>query len=138
LTVAEAQELKQQWDRHSRVPVYDNDQDDIVGIVLRKDVFSSVADGREHRKLSVMMHPVHFVPESAPLQKVMMEFFKFRQHLFVVVDEYGGFTGVISLEDIIEEIIGHEIMDESDQTKDMRQLARSKRKTLTRRLTGDS
>ena len=138
LTVAEAQELKQQWDRHSRVPVYDNDQDDIVGIVLRKDVFSSVADGREHRKLSVMMNPVHFVPESAPLQKVMMEFFKFRQHLFVVVDEYGGFTGVISLEDIIEEIIGHEIMDESDQTKDMRQLARSKRKTLTRRLTGDS
>ncbi len=138
LTVAEAQKMKQQWDSHSRVPVYDNDLDDIVGIVLRKDVLNSVADGREQQKLSVMMHPVHFVPEFAPLQRVMMEFFKFRQHLFVVVDEYGGFTGVISLEDIIEEIVGHEIMDESDQTKNMRQLARSKRKTLTRHLTPDS
>lgn len=138
LTVAEAQKMKQQWNLYSRVPVYDNDPDDIVGIILRKDVFNSVVDGREHRKLSVIMHPVHFVPESAPLQKVMMEFFKFHQHLFVVVDEYGGFTGVISLEDIIEEIVGHEIMDESDQTKNMRQLARSKRKTLTRRLTTDS
>ena len=59
-----------------------------------------------------------------------MEFFEIQQHLFVVVDEYGAVTGVISMEDVLEEIVGREIMDESDKTKDMRELAR----TLNRRI----
>ena len=71
------------------------------------------------------MQPVHFVPEIAPLNKVMLEFFEESQHLFVVVDEYGSVTGVISLEDILEEIIGREIVDESDRTHNMRALARA-------------
>ena len=58
----------------------------------------------------------------------MLEFFEKSQHLFVVVDEYGSVTGVISLEDILEEIIGREIVDESDRTRDMRALARAARK----------
>ena len=73
------------------------------------------------------MQPVHFVPEIALLNKVMLEFFEKKQHLFVVVDEYGSVTGVISLEDILEEIIGREIVDESDRTWDMRALAREAR-----------
>jgi Mg2+/Co2+ transporter CorB len=70
------------------------------------------------------MLPVHFVPETAPLNRVLMEFFERNQHLFVVVDEYGAMTGVISLEDILEEIVGREIMDESDRARNMRELAR--------------
>ncbi len=131
LSISEAKNKKERWDLHSRVPLYDTDPDDIVGIVLRKDVLTYAAEGLEEKKLSEMMHPVHFVPVLAPLNQVLADFFEKRQHLFVVVDEYGGFTGVISLEDIIEEIVGHEIMDETDTTQDMRELARHKRRILT-------
>ncbi len=58
------------------------------------------------------------------LDLVLIDFFEKRQHLFVVVDEYGSVTGVISMEDVLEEIVGEEIIDESDRTKDMRELAR--------------
>jgi CBS domain containing-hemolysin-like protein len=74
------------------------------------------------------MKPVHFVPETAQLNNLLVDFFERRQHLFCVVDEYGGMTGVISLEDIIEEIVGQEIRDESDPAETMRQLARNKEK----------
>ena len=127
LTVAEAGEMKDKWNLHSRVPVYDSDPDDIVGIVMRKNVLLCAAEDRHEVKLKELMEPAHFVPEAAPLPNILLEFFEERQHLFIVVDEYGAFTGVISMEDIIEEIMGEEIMDESDKTRDMRALARFKR-----------
>jgi CBS domain containing-hemolysin-like protein len=130
LTVEEAMQFKEKWSFHSRAPVYDADPDDVVGIVLSKDILLQASEGKEELKLTELMHPVHFVPESAPLNKVLIDFFEKRSHLFVVVDEYGSVTGVISLEDILEEIMGQEIMDESDRTRDMRELARRKRKIL--------
>lgn len=131
LSVAEAQKMKEKWNIHSRVPVYDGNHNDIVGIVLRKDVLLSAAEGRENRSLAVLMKPVHFVPETAPLNRILLDFFERRQHLFCVVDEYGGFTGVISLEDIIEEIVGHEIIDETDDpAKTMREIARDRSKKI--------
>lgn len=66
----------------------------------------------------------------AQLNTILLEFFERRQHLFCVVDEYGGMTGVISLEDIIEEIVGQEIIDETDPSQSMREIARDKGKTL--------
>lgn len=119
------------WNFYSRVPVYDKEQGDIVGVVLRKNVMQAVTEGKINLKLSDIMKPPHFVPESIPLPNVLLEFIEHRQHLFIVVDEYGGVTGVISLEDIIEEIMGEEIMDESDKTQDMRALARFKKMTST-------
>lgn len=130
LTVGESKELRNEWDRHSRVPVYEKDPDDIVGIVLRKDFMLCLAEGDDRQLLSELMQPVHFVPESAPLNNVMMDFFERRQHLFVVVDEYGGVTGVISLEDILEDIMGREIIDESDLATDMREFARLKKRNM--------
>ncbi|MCI5211758.1 MAG: CBS domain-containing protein, partial [Candidatus Electrothrix sp. ATG2] len=99
------------------------------------EVMQAAAEGDRERRLEEIMQPVHFVPEIVPLNKVMLEFFEQKQHLFVVVDEYGSVTGVISLEDIIEEIIGREIVDESDRTRDMRALARAARKKQTRQET---
>jgi CBS domain containing-hemolysin-like protein len=127
LTVAQAKKHRDKWNRHSRVPVYAQDTDDIVGIVLRNDVFLHAAEGKLSTRLSELMYSPHFVAETAPLPNVLVEFFEQRQHLFIVVDEYGGVTGIISLEDIIEEIMGEEIMDESDRTRDMRELARFKK-----------
>ena len=155
LSVAEAATYPD-WNFHSRVPVYDKDQGDIVGVVLRKDVLQAVAESsvqsmrdsaqcppegdkdsapsapearKASLKLSDLMEAPHFVPESIALPNVLLEFIEHRKHLFIVVDEYGGVTGIISMEDIIEEIMGEEIMDESDKTQDMRALARFKKMT---------
>ena len=130
LTIEEALKMKEQWSRHSRVPVYDKDQDDVVGIVLSRSILLSLSEGRQDQKLSALMQPVHFVPEAAPLNRILMEFFEHRIHLFVVVDEYGSVTGGISLEDIIEEIVGREIIDESDKAGNLREYARHRKKLL--------
>lgn len=130
MTISEASELRDQWKTHSRAPVYGADPDNVVGIALSLDIFMAMAENKSHLKLHQIMHPVNFVPETAPLDKILLEFFERQQHLFVVVDEYGSVTGVISLEDIIEEIVGREIMDESDKTQDMRELARVKKKKM--------
>lgn len=130
MTISDAAELKDKWKIHSRAPVYQKDPDNVVGIALSRDVFMAMAENNGHLQLSQVMHPVNFVPETAPLIRILIDFFERHQHLFVVVDEYGSVTGVISLEDIIEEIVGREIMDESDKTKDMRELARNRKKKM--------
>ncbi|PIE57593.1 MAG: hypothetical protein CSA33_07695 [Desulfobulbus propionicus] len=125
LTIREATaQDKEGWKMHSRVPVYEGDPDNVVGLVLSQDVLVAVALGQDSLPLARLTRPVHFVPETAPLDRVFIDFFENHQHLMVAVDEYGSVTGVISLEDIIEEIIGREIVDESDKNKNMRQLAR--------------
>lgn len=131
MTVAEAMELENTLRRHSRIPVYTKNLNDIAGIVLYKDILLAAADQKHSLLLSQLMNPVHFVAETAPLNRVLMDFFERHQHLFVVVDEYGTMTGVISLEDILEEIIGREIMDESDKAKNLRELARRRYKAAT-------
>lgn len=126
MTIADTLKLKSVISRHSRIPLYKETPNDVVGIVLLKDILQAAADQKMETQLSQLMIPVHFVAETAPLNRVLMDFFERRQHLFVAVDEYGSVTGIISLEDILEEIIGQEIMDESDSTKNMRELARKK------------
>jgi CBS domain containing-hemolysin-like protein len=126
-TIAEAVKLEEKWRVHSRVPLYGTSSSDVVGIVRSYKVMQAAAAGKYDLKLEELMRPAHFVPEIALLDKVMLEFFERRQHLFAVVDEYGSVTGVISLEDIIEEIMGREIMDESDRTGNLRALARASR-----------
>ena len=128
LTVAKAMQANETLlNMHSRIPVYEKNTDEVVGIVLRKDLFSWATQGAEEKTLREFMQPVHFVPETGHLTAVMLEFFEHRKHLFVVVDEYGSVTGVVSLEDIIEEIVGREIIDESDRTTNMREFAKRKR-----------
>ena len=132
LTIGEACRKTEQWE-HSRLPVYDKDTEDIVGIVLTKELFMALAAGKENRPLTEIKRPARFVVETATLNKVLMEFMSSRQHLFVVIDEYGGLSGLISLEDILEEILGREIMDESDQVADKRDLAKQKSQKLESR-----
>ena len=130
LTAEEASKVDTRWE-HSRFPVYDEDMEDVVGIVLTKELIMALAQGKKDQPLTELMLPVHFVNESARLNQVLMEFLESRQHLFLVLDEYGGLAGVISLEDILEEILGREIIDESDQVPDKRELARRQRTSLT-------
>ncbi len=102
-----------------------------MGIVLRKDLGRYVSNGETDKKLLDIMQPVHFVLESLTVDKLLLEFLESRLHLFVVLDEYGGLAGVVSLEDVLEEMLGREIVDETDAVADLREAARQRRSALT-------
>ncbi len=129
LTVGQAMEKETQLSSHSRVPLYNKTPDNITGMIMRKDVLLAAAHDNKGQKLSSLKRIIHFVAETAPLNRILVDFFDRHQHLFVVVDEYGSMIGIISMEDILEEIVGREIMDESDQTSDMRELARTQKRS---------
>ena len=103
---------------HSRFPVMDEDRDNIVGILLAKDLLRlCAAESRERFDIREFMRPAVFVPESKRLNVLLKEFRRNRNHMALVVDEYGGVSGLVTIEDVIEQIIG-EIDDEFDVEDD--------------------
>jgi CBS domain containing-hemolysin-like protein len=103
---------------YSRVPVYDGSIDHVKGVVFAHDVLQ-VADAEARAQtVGKMMKPVHFVPESQRVSSLMRELQKENQHMAIVVDEYGNVAGVVTLEDLVEEIVG-EIRDEHEARADI-------------------
>ena len=125
LTLEEASKKYESWE-HSRIPVYDKDVEDVVGIILTRELFIALDRGEKDKRLTDLMRPVRFVVEKAKLSNVLMEFIESREKIFVAVDEYGGLSGLISLEDILEAILGREIMDESDKVANKQELAKER------------
>jgi len=104
---------------HSRFPVMDGDRDDIVGILLAKDLLRlATAQARQRFDIREFMRPAVFVPESKRLNVLLKEFRRNRNHMAIVVDEYGGVSGLCTIEDVIEQIVG-EIDDEFDVEDDL-------------------
>ena len=137
MTTAEAKERHGIWP-HSRVPVYEGgDQENIVGVAYRREVLEALADDKDDLVLSDLMKPVRFVLENLTLDKLLVKFLGSRSHLFVVIDEYGGVAGVVTLEDVLEEILGSEIVDETDVVVDMQELARRRRDESSARKNGN-
>lgn len=97
---------------HSRFPVYNGDADNIVGLIHSKDILRYIDKPHEFDMLKVMREP-YFVPEAKQVQALLQAFRRRRVHLAVVLDEYGGVEGIVTLEDVLEEIVG-EIQDEYD------------------------
>src|SRR3954464_3005787 len=112
---------------HSRFPVIDKDRDDVIGILLAKDLLRYYA-GEEEFKVRDMLRPAVFVPESKRLNVLLREFRTNRNHMAIVVDEYGGVAGLVTIEDVLEQIVG-DIEDEYDfdETEDNILLDRSGR-----------
>lgn len=131
MSIGEAYQLPQLW-HFSRIPVYGEDNEDLVGIISRRILGQRSAAGETETLLGDIMLPLQFVLESHTLDKLLQEFLNAHTHLFAVLDEYGGLAGVISLEDVLEEILGREIIDESDNVADLRELARQRRSDLTK------
>jgi magnesium and cobalt transporter len=103
---------------HSRFPVMDDDRDDIVGILLAKDLLRLTATREQERfDIREYMRPAVFVPESKRLNTLLKEFRLNRNHMAIVVDEYGGVSGLVTIEDVIEQIVG-DIDDEYDIEED--------------------
>lgn len=98
---------------YSRIPVLGEDVDDIVGVAYLKDLVASVQAGNPDRPITEVMRTATFVPDSKPADDLLKEMQRSRNHMAIVVDEYGGTAGVVTIEDILEEIVG-EITDEYD------------------------
>jgi magnesium and cobalt transporter len=97
---------------HSRFPVFGENKDDVIGILLAKDLLRHYA-GEEEFNVREMLRPAVFIPGSKPLNVLLKEFRKNRNHMAIVVDEYGGVAGLVTIEDVIEQIVG-DIEDEYD------------------------
>ncbi|MFW6353692.1 MAG: hemolysin family protein [Verrucomicrobiota bacterium] len=109
-----------------RIPVYEDGIDDIIGLVRRRDVLQAYSEDREDLPIRALLQEMLFLPETASAQDAMQQFLKKHRQFAVVVDEYGSTTGVLTMEDIVEQLIGDEIYEESDMAVDMRELAKKR------------
>lgn len=108
----------------SRIPVYGEDQDDVLGYVLQRQVLKALAEGRSlDTPLSTFVREIEVVPETASAAQALRRFLERREPIALVVDEHGGVSGLVTLEDITETLLGVEIVDESDRVADLRELA---------------
>ena len=99
---------------YSRIPVYEGKRDKIVGVLYSKDVLNAVISGKEECSVKDLARPVLFVPETMLVDDLLRDFQKKRVHMAMVVDEHGGIGGLVTIEDLLEEIVG-DIVDETDK-----------------------
>lgn len=109
---------------YTRIPIWEDDSENWTGIVLKQDILASLARDEFETPLSKLKKPLGFVPGAAPGHRLLHSFIQDRRHLMAVLDEYGGILGVVSLEDVMESLLGAEIVDETDLFADMQQVAR--------------
>ncbi len=112
----------------SRIPVFNDNIDNVIGMVYKDNLLETMADDYFEKTMSQLVEPVEKVYEKESVEMVLNKFIKNRSHMFIVKDEFGGTTGIVTLEDCIETLLGVEIMDESDKVADMRELAKDQQR----------
>lgn len=120
--------------RFSRIPLYGENLDDIAGFVLKSDILLAAARDEHDRPLQDMGRELLRVPEDMPLRRVFETLLQGSHHIALAVDGYGGTAGLVTQEDVVETLLGLEIMDEGDETQDLRSLARQRWEERARRL----
>ncbi len=108
----------------ARMPVFDETIDDIIGLIRRRDLLKAKAEDRDQCRMFEIMHEIIFVPDQASVGNALQECLKKHQQLAIAVDEFGNMAGVVTMEDVIEHILGQEIWETDDPAVDMRELAR--------------
>jgi putative hemolysin len=102
-------------EQYSRIPVYEEETDNIIGILFMKDIFAVLRKNEfENIDIRQLLRPVHFVPETKNIDILFRELQKSKNHMAILIDEYGGFSGIVTIEDLIEEVMGN-IFDEYDE-----------------------
>lgn len=112
--------------RFSRIPVYGGDDENITGYVFRQQVMESLAEDHDTLKLKNLKRNILIVPNTKPVFSLWEDMLKKKEQIALVVDEYGGMDGIVTMEDIIETLLGIEILDEKDTVADMQQFARER------------
>jgi len=111
----------------ARIPVVQKNLDDVVGLVRRRDLLKAKANDQDLEPVgAIMQEEIHFIPETATVGNALQLFLKTHQQLLVAVDEFGSTAGVVTMEDVMEHILGREIFEKDDVAVDMRELARAK------------
>jgi CBS domain containing-hemolysin-like protein len=110
--------------RFSRIPIYSKDSDNIIGLVLKDEIFKEMALDNNTKKLSELKRDIIVVNRDLPIPILFEKLVETRNHMALVVDEYGSVSGLVTMEDVIETLLGLEIMDESDNVSDLQHLAR--------------
>ena len=118
---------------HSRIPVYADNDEYITGYILRVDALQLMAEDKYDVPLSTIRRDIASFQDTTPLDKIWDEMLGKDEQIAVVIDEYGSFQGILTLEDVIETLLGSEIVDEKDTVRDMQQLARDRWKKLQTR-----
>ena len=108
----------------SRVPIYEGDSENIIGYIMIHDLFSVKTLSNPKATIKTIAKPISFVPGTWDALALLTSFLKKRRHIAVVVDEYGGVDGLVTLEDLIETLLGDEIVDETDKVVDLQERAR--------------
>jgi len=109
---------------YSRIPLYGRNIDDVTGVMLKADLYLASARDKHDSQLAELRRPIKAVADSLPLIALFELLIEEGHHIALVVDEYGGTAGVVTLEDVIETLLGLEIVDEMDTTADLQELAR--------------
>jgi len=110
--------------RFSRIPIYVDDPDNIKGLVLKDEIFKEMALDNGSKKLSELKRHIIVVERNLPIPTLFEQLVESRNHMALVVDEYGSVSGIVTMEDVIETLLGLEIMDESDNVSDLQHMAR--------------
>jgi len=110
----------------ARIPVCQKNLDDVVGLARRRDLLKAKANDQDLETVGNLMQEISFIPETATVGNALQLFLKTHQHLLVAVDEFGSTAGVVTMEDVMEHILGREIFEKDDVAVDMRELARAK------------
>ncbi|MBD3266299.1 CBS domain-containing protein, partial [bacterium] len=108
----------------SRIPIVVSSFDEPKGLIHRYELYKALGEGKGDVTLGELARPLHVVLEVAKLPATLQEYIKRREHLFLVVDEYGVPVGIVTMEDVLETLLGVEIMDETDSVEDMQKLAK--------------
>lgn len=115
---------------HSRVPLWDSGPEDVIGYAVKDQVITARAE--PGMRLRDLRKPVRFVPASANALDLLNSFLRRREHLCLVVDEYGGIMGLVTLEDVLESVVGSEIVDEDETVADLQEMARRRARARIR------
>ena len=113
------------FQNHSRFPIYNDENDDYVtGYVLRQTVLEKMAEDKFQLKLREIARPILQFPEDEPVGNIWEKLLEKKEHISIIIDEYGAMRGIVTLEDVIETMLGQEIVDEKDEVVDMQELAK--------------
>jgi CBS domain containing-hemolysin-like protein len=120
--------------RFSRIPVYTDESDNITGLVLKDEIFKEMALGNGEKLLSDIKRNIIIINRSLPIPVLFEQLIESKNHMALVVDEYGSVSGIVTMEDVIETLLGLEIMDESDNVSDLQLMARKNWENRAKRL----
>jgi len=110
--------------RFSRIPIYQKDIENITGYVLKDEIMQFMIDKKQNKKLKDLKREIKVVTEQMPIIRLFYKLIEEKEHIAMVVGEYGEMVGIVTMEDIIETLLGTEIMDEFDNVEDMQELAK--------------